>query len=335
MDDARFDVLLFGLIEAEYLLGLDAAPVAGEARVIEAEVRRAGGSALRCARVLALWGARVCLMGNPLADDSNGRLIVRELNEMPDVAHCASHAASLPAGYETPYSVICLARDEGRTVLTRHGCAQKFDRSSFATGSETSGESGAQSDSPRDSACASHACASHMSTHAWPQARLAAICGDHLARASLDLARTMNRRDVPLFALDAVLDATSETALRSAPNIFPNGFDEASTGFSQWLGDLPRGEKNTVVVNRNEAKIWWQPSGGELQNLTLPQTAQNANVDLLAREGSESVFLAGLLWARLREWEWRRSLGFAAAAFSLALNAPGATPSLGQIEAVS
>lgn len=322
MNDAPFDVLLFGLLEAEYLLHLDAAPSASQPRIIEREVRRAGGDALRCARVLSLWGARVCLIGNPLADDSNGRLVARALSEMPNPTRFETAAvAPLPADYETPYIVICLASDNSRTILTRHQHAQQLDLDFSRQEMPNTGAH--RLESSRDSADASH-----MSTHAWPQARLAAVCGDHLKNASLHFERAMKTRSVPLLALDATFEEEAEVTLWSTPQ------DSSDERLAPSLEATASGPKNTVVLNQNTKEIRWKRFGEKVQSLTLPYVAQNANDDLLSRDGSQSVFFAGLLWARLHQWEWERGLRFAAAAYALAPDFPDAAPSLGQIEAV-
>lgn len=323
MNNAPFDVLLFGLLEAEYLLGLDAAPNVDEPRIIEREVRRAGGNALRCARLLSHWGARVCLMGNPLADDSNGRLIARELEAMPIVMPVETPlVAPSGADYETPYSVICLARDGSRTVLTRHQHAQRFDR---LNGAVTVEEIATPGQSSRDSFNS----AAHMSTHAWPRARLAGVCGDHLPCASLDLARAMKTRDVPLFAFDAKsLSGLAEVAIFSASQAA-----EENQKFNPI--EAPVRGLNRAAVMEIEKNIKCNRSDAGARTLVLPSAEKNAGDDLLAREGSESVFFAGLLWARLEKWEWERGWRFAATAWSLALDSTDAMPSLGQIEAVS
>ena len=109
--NSTFDVLLFGLVGVEYALHLDAPAQVGTTRRIESETREAGGLALLTAIELSKRGARVALCGNPIGEDSNGRLVTQTLQ-----THGIEFLSSRN-GTETPYWVKLCARETA--VLTR------------------------------------------------------------------------------------------------------------------------------------------------------------------------------------------------------------------------
>lgn len=115
MASPEFDILLHGSIGVDYILELDGSPLPGELRAIEGEVRQAGGEAVICARLLAAWGARIALFGNPIGDDSNGRAVQRDLETIPNL----QLFAPLLAGYETPYRVILRSAHAAPALLAR------------------------------------------------------------------------------------------------------------------------------------------------------------------------------------------------------------------------
>ncbi|HEX8550407.1 MAG TPA: hypothetical protein VF681_02510 [Abditibacteriaceae bacterium] len=109
-----YDVLICGLLGVEYALWLDAAPRGGTTCAIERETREAGGIALLTALELAGRGARVALTGNAIGDDSNGRVVLRAL-EQPNLSCFAPCVASV----ETPYWVSLQTPNAKPSILSR------------------------------------------------------------------------------------------------------------------------------------------------------------------------------------------------------------------------
>lgn len=299
---ALFDVLVHGMIGADYLLQLDGIPPAGEVRVIEREVRGVGGEAANCALALAMWGARVCLTGNPLGDDSNGRLAAGQLAAQSNLTLHLPRLQDQDQDYETPYSVVLAAWRAPRVVLVRHQAAQRYDQNSGA-------------DAPAG---------------AWPASRLA-TCDGNLVSATYRMARRLKERGTPLFAQDALLNESlaplAEVVLLTDA-FWPRANEKqllrtACERANEW--------GNTVVITRGAQGGVWCHAG---QNAQRYAPAAMGDEDVLGSVGAGDVFRAGLLWARLQGWEWERGLRFAAVAAALKCRLAGVMPQLGQIEAV-
>jgi sugar/nucleoside kinase (ribokinase family) len=171
-----YDVLVHGAIGTDYLLQLDGIPPAGEVRSIEREVRTVGGEAANCALALATWGARVCLCGNPLGNDSNGRFVTAQLALLPNL----TLKAPVLQDFETPYSVVMSAWQQPRAVLVRNAAAKRYDEAS-STQDENHEDDG------------------------WPSARLA-TCDGTQPMNTHRLARHLRAGGTPLFAQDALLN---------------------------------------------------------------------------------------------------------------------------------
>jgi sugar/nucleoside kinase (ribokinase family) len=302
-----YDVLVHGAIGTDYLLQLDGIPPAGEVRSIEREVRTVGGEAANCAVALATWGARVCLCGNPVGNDSNGRFVTAQLALLPNL----TLKAPILDQFETPYSVIMSAQHQPRAVLVRNAAAKSFDESSSRT----------RHDGAQDTT--------------WPSARLA-TCDGNLPSSTLRLAKHLcengaGRAGTPLFAKDALLNESvaplAEVVLLS--DAFWPHCNE--TQLSRLASERADEWGNTVVITRGRQGGVWCRAGEKPQRYAAVNIGEE---DLLSSVGAGDVFRAGLLWSRLQGWEWEHGLRFAAAAAGLKCRQAVVAPELGQIEAI-
>jgi sugar/nucleoside kinase (ribokinase family) len=317
--DARsdvFDVLVHGLIGVAYWLQLDRAPHPGQVLAIEREWRGLGGAGANCAVALAAWGARVCLTGNPLGDDSNGRLVARELRACPDL----TLQTPLLAGFETPYAVILAAEQAPRTLLVRHQAAINHDRQSENYPDASAGD------------------------ESWPAARVATFDG-HLPASAQRLARHLRRRDTPLFALETSLDASvlAESAASMAsvvvlvPAIPPDHGAHELTRLARERADA---WGNTVVIAwSGQDGVWggvWCRAGSEARRFAGARPRRrHTPTGVAGAADAAAVFRAGLIWARLHHWDWERGLRFAAMAVALQTVRAGGladVPRLNEIE---
>jgi sugar/nucleoside kinase (ribokinase family) len=296
-----YDVLVHGAIGTDYLLQLDGIPPAGEVRSIEREVRTVGGEAANCALALATWGARVCLCGNPLGNDSNGRFVTAQLALLPNL----TLKAPVLQDFETPYSVVMSAWQQPRAVLVRNAAAKRYDEAS-STQDENHEDDG------------------------WPSARLA-TCDGTQPMNTHRLARHLRAGGTPLFAQDALLN---ESVAPLAELVLLTGaFWPRSTEKQMALMACERANEwgNTVVITRGGQGGVWCRAGEKPQHYAAVNIGDE---DLLGSVGARDVFRAGLLWSRLQGWEWERGLHFAAAAAALKCREATTIPELGQIEAI-
>jgi sulfofructose kinase len=297
-----YDVLVHGLIGIDYLLGLDSIPTPGEVSAIENEARLAGGEAVNCALMLAKWGARVALCGNPYGSDSNGRALLKAMTEVPGLTLLASHVPEM----ETPYSVVLSAWNGPRTVLTRHEGAMEWERAWEAKA---------------------------VMPDLWPGARLA-TCDGHWLSPTYQLAQMLKERSVPLIAQDALLNesvaALAEIVLLT--DAFWPGENEkhllreARARADEW--------GNTVIITRGKAGGVWCAAGNMPQHFEPVHCGED---NLAGSVGAGDVFRAGLLWSRLCGYDWGQTLRFAAAAAAIKCTRPAgyeALPTRDEVEAL-
>ncbi len=127
--ETPFDVLLHGIIGVDYVLHLDAALNQAHSSTrfaIEREERTTGGLMWRVAQLLQSAQQRVALLGNPIGDDSNGLLILRENQNVP-LLYAPVKTPSTSTAFETPYRVVLPTHGERPIFLERYQAAQKDD----------------------------------------------------------------------------------------------------------------------------------------------------------------------------------------------------------------
>jgi sugar/nucleoside kinase (ribokinase family) len=264
-------------------------------------MRTVGGEAANCALALATWGARVCLCGNPLGNDSNGRFVAKELAAVPNL----TLKVPVVEGFETPYSVVMSARHQPRAVLVRNAAAKTYDETSAST----------------------------QDTN-WPSARLA-TCDGSQPVSTYRLAQQLRENGIgevctPLYARDAVLN--SSVAPLAEVVLLNDAFWPRSTEtqLARMACERAAEWSNTVVITRGREGGVWCHAGEKPQRYAAVNIGHE---DLSGIVGAADVFRAGLLWSRLQGWEWERGLRFSAAALALRCR-DAAVPALGQIEAM-
>ena len=229
-----FDILVHGFCGVDYLMQLDGIAPPGAVRVIEREVRRAGGEAVNCARALALWGARVALLGNPIGDDANGKFLRRELEDIENLTLLCEPREN----FETPYSVVMTAPFAARAILVRHQNADAWDTESDAS----------------------------TRVAQMPSARLA-TCDFHFSARSYAFAKTLKERGTPLLSQDALLNESvaqlSQTVLLTNA-FFPQSDEkklrrEAENRARQW--------KTKIIITRGDKGGVWCEAAGKSGNV--------------------------------------------------------------------
>lgn len=103
-------ISLQGTLRVEYRIRLQ--PMAGATSLIASEQRFAGGSATVAALALASLGASVRLSGSPIGDDSHGRFLRAQLENVPGLELEVETRSEVV----TPYAI--LVREEEGTTRT-------------------------------------------------------------------------------------------------------------------------------------------------------------------------------------------------------------------------
>ena len=296
--DAEFDFLVYGLIGVEYLLEIDAAIAAGAQRRIHREQRCAGGSAALTAAALAHWGARVILMGNPLGDDPNGRLVSRQLAAIPNLKLRTPTLAQ----FETPYTVTIHAPDDQPAILIRHGDVENY------------------LNTPRND-----------NSPGWPRARLV-FCDSEFGSRAEDLTLWCGKSTTPLILKGLASERPQTTPPSGIMVTLPSGGNWAS--MERLTLQLARRLSTLVVaLERHSFNGVWARPEGRSGRFCLPAAGCNPSGLL----GLEEVFHASLAWGRFQDWDWDDSLRYAMAAATLkASSAAGmeGIPERAAIEAV-
>jgi sugar/nucleoside kinase (ribokinase family) len=259
-DETVFDVWVHGIISVDYLLQLDGAPAAGETCHIEREIRRVGGGAANCALALASWGASVCLTGNPLGNDGNGRFVAKELGIVPNL----TLRVPLLDDVETPYYVVLGSRNEAHALLVRHEFAKHYV---------------SKNDHEVD--------ASTRKLITWPSARLATCDGT----SPHHFLRNMHDRGIPIVAEHVLEPAAplAEVVFWPFSPLSPAD-EEGCINHAREMADA----WNTIVVGLSGVQSYfWCRTGAEARRHEVPNVGDK---DPLGSIGAADVFRAGLLW---------------------------------------
>jgi hypothetical protein len=100
-----YDFHIHDVVRVEYRVTTDGPSFPRGFANIQNEIRVPGGSGVVAAVALARWGARVLLTGNPIGDDSHGKLLQTELANIPNLAY----EPEVRADFETPYALLLQA----------------------------------------------------------------------------------------------------------------------------------------------------------------------------------------------------------------------------------
>ena len=173
----------------------------------------------RIAQALSQTNARVGLSGNPVGDDSNGRLVERE-NQGRNWLHLKRIAL-----LETPYRVVLQTPNNPTVVLSRCQAAQQHDREEFGGQSSTR-------------------------LLIWPRAKLI-CCSDELPFSALALARFAHAERIPLWLVLTNNSTDDQTRavideLRSLAAIVITSESGNAEDLAAQLGASLRGTKDSL-----------------------------------------------------------------------------------------
>ncbi len=198
-----FDFLLHGLLGVDYVLHLDVNPTSSARCEIESEERKSGGLMWHIAHELAQdTKSRVVLSSNAIGNDSNGRLVLREIEARKTAFFWIEKKAEI----ETPYRVVLRSDQIAPIVLTRYQAAEIFDCEKFPISSTLSDN--------------------------WPRAKI--VCAtDELPFSALHLARWAQRENLPFYlgrTSNEPHDEFRRAALQAAAALARRAWDFESRG---------------------------------------------------------------------------------------------------------
>ena len=281
---SEFDVIVYGTVCLDLLWRVEALPPPGGYVEILQEQKAIGGEAANTAIALDRWGIRVALVGNPLGEDENGRL-VRELFAR-DAPGISLRFVDTDSHTETPYCV-CMSTPDGERTMFGHRFADLQCP-------------------PLDLALARSA---HWFT-AEPNAYKAGV------QACLTAAEA-GLKVLPMdFARESAVNRIASLVVTSSEHVGRSLPAAELTAFAAYVRDT---DGPTTVVTYGEQGCFVAERGA---STVLPFPAYLAP-SVVDTTGSGDIFRAGLLYGFLQNWDLFKTLSFASAAAALNCGAMG------------
>jgi sugar/nucleoside kinase (ribokinase family) len=295
----EYDVLVYGTVCLDVLWRVETLPPPGGYVDILEERREIGGEAANTAIALARWGVRVALVGNPLGDDEDGRLVralfARDAPEI-DLRFLPTSSSAF-----TPYCVCTATADGQRTMF-----GYRFTE---------------MQPPPLDPALAASARLFTMEPNAYDAG--AAACRVAAAAGAFTLPMD--------YARDPSVNAIASQVVTSSEHV---GRDLPAAELTAFAAQVRDDYGPTTIVTWGERGCFVAEAGKPGQS-ALHVPAYNAP-SVIDTTGSGDIFRAGLLYGRLQDWDLLPTIRFASAAAALNCGAMGGwcgIRSLSEIEA--
>jgi sugar/nucleoside kinase (ribokinase family) len=274
----EYDVIVYGTVCLDLLWRVETLPPPGGYVEILEEQKAIGGEAANTAIALSRWGVKVALVGNPLGDDENGRMVRTHFER--DAPEIDLRFVATDPMTETPYCV-CMSTPDGQRTMFGHRFADLQCP-------------------PLDNALAKQACWFTSEPNAYQSGM----------RACLDAAE-VGLKVLPMdYARESALNRVAALVLTSSEHVGRSLPPEELAAFAAGVRDT---DGPTTIVTYGERGCFL----AERRRDDVRQMPACVAPSVVDTTGAGDIFRAGLLYGLLQDWDLERCVRFASAAAAL------------------